>query len=269
MVWLGNVHSTHVAPATRTATNYVRRFSKVSRTYTRDEEQGHDGPILPYAGSEIPLYHSPTQVPISSPIIPTLGRELSEPAAKTITITVADHPGRNGTMAEPEKIGLAALESIEGLPNDENTVTESPQHTNAKAKWTRAAKMALLSRSLGGSGSEISPTIPPVKQASRRQMTLSTNSTAVGPGHSRQESLEPVVEQRHERMSRLVTGLQNLTVADEMHVHQALVRHLQFSHDGKYLATCSWDRTSHLFKTFGEGGTVSNSLPYPPSLLSS
>jgi WD40 repeat protein len=252
MEWLGKVHSTHVAPVTRNATNYVRKFSNVSRTDARDEEQVHDGPILPFDDSEIPLYYSPSQAPISSTFIPTLGRELSEPAAKTIRI-VAEPTGHNGTMAEPEKIELAALESIDGLSKDE---------------ITSAARMAQMSRNLGEPGSETSPIITPVKQASRRQMTLPTSSTAVGPSRSRQESLEPVIEQRHKRIRLLVTGLKGFDVAIEWHVHKALVRHLQFSHDGKYLATCSWDRTTHLFRTFGEDGTVNHSISYPPLLPS-
>ncbi|TFK38127.1 WD40-repeat-containing domain protein [Crucibulum laeve] len=51
--------------------------------------------------------------------------------------------------------------------------------------------------------------------------------------------------------SRLADLLPNLTALEpiqDLAAHQALVRHLQFSPDGKYLATSSWDRTSVIFR---------------------
>ncbi|KIK82317.1 hypothetical protein PAXRUDRAFT_35593 [Paxillus rubicundulus Ve08.2h10] len=46
----------------------------------------------------------------------------------------------------------------------------------------------------------------------------------------------------------LVTKLRSLSTAQDILAHSALVRHLKFSPDGKFLATSSWDRTTIIFK---------------------
>jgi hypothetical protein len=49
------------------------------------------------------------------------------------------------------------------------------------------------------------------------------------------------------RISELRPSLKKLQVADTIWDHTALVKHLQFSPDGKVLATCGWDGTARLF----------------------
>ncbi|KAI0270470.1 WD40-repeat-containing domain protein [Gloeopeniophorella convolvens] len=51
------------------------------------------------------------------------------------------------------------------------------------------------------------------------------------------------------RVAELVPKLNVLAPVQELAVHQKLVRHLQFSPDGRFLATASWDRTSVIFDT--------------------
>ena len=50
------------------------------------------------------------------------------------------------------------------------------------------------------------------------------------------------------RLSALVPKLVLLETTQDLPAHTALVKHIQFSPDGKYLATSSWDRTSVIFK---------------------
>ncbi|KAF8842942.1 hypothetical protein BDN67DRAFT_925392 [Paxillus ammoniavirescens] len=50
------------------------------------------------------------------------------------------------------------------------------------------------------------------------------------------------------RLVSLVTKLRSLSTAQDILAHSALVRHLKFSPDGKFLATSSWDRTTIIFK---------------------
>ncbi|KAF8835610.1 WD40 repeat-like protein [Paxillus ammoniavirescens] len=49
------------------------------------------------------------------------------------------------------------------------------------------------------------------------------------------------------RMTNAIEKLKALITLQEIGAHQALVRHLQFSPDGRYLATSSWDRTAVIF----------------------
>jgi len=76
----------------------------------------------------------------------------------------------------------------------------------------------------------------------------------------------PVTMPRSSRVASLVPRLQNMTPTQDIAAHAALVRHMQvsvnptaafvpvfngvsqFSPDGKFLATSSWDRTSVIFQ---------------------
>lgn len=53
---------------------------------------------------------------------------------------------------------------------------------------------------------------------------------------------------RGQRVSTLIPKLKTLEPLQELANHTALVRHLQFSPNGKYLATSSWDRSSIIFR---------------------
>ena len=76
---------------------------------------------------------------------------------------------------------------------------------------------------------------------------------------------ETTVKPRNSRVAKMVSRLQNITPTQDIAAHAALVRHMQvsvepmvmfvpgakglsqFSPDGKFLATASWDRTSLIF----------------------
>ncbi|OJT12118.1 hypothetical protein TRAPUB_11343 [Trametes pubescens] len=74
----------------------------------------------------------------------------------------------------------------------------------------------------------------------RRQRTMS--SDGIG------SALEPVGVLKTSRVGTLVPKLRSLHPTQSFEAHLALVRHLQFSPNGKFLATSSWDRTSVIFK---------------------
>ncbi|KAG1767907.1 hypothetical protein EDD22DRAFT_873622 [Suillus occidentalis] len=64
---------------------------------------------------------------------------------------------------------------------------------------------------------------------------------------SRTSSIGGKVARRY-GLSALSQKLRNLECTEDISPHQALVRDLQFSPDGKYLATASWDKTACIFK---------------------
>ncbi|KAI0821946.1 WD40 repeat-like protein [Trametes gibbosa] len=74
----------------------------------------------------------------------------------------------------------------------------------------------------------------------RRQRTMSSD------GNGR--DLEPVGVLKTSRVGTLMPKLKSLQPTQSFEAHVALVRHLQFSPNGKFLATSSWDRTSVIFK---------------------
>ncbi|KAG6328556.1 hypothetical protein ID866_10532 [Astraeus odoratus] len=61
---------------------------------------------------------------------------------------------------------------------------------------------------------------------------------------------------RHMRIAANIEKMKLLVPAQELAAHQDLVRDMQFSPNGKYLATSSWDRTSVIFKV-GVNGELS------------
>jgi WD repeat-containing protein 26 len=70
--------------------------------------------------------------------------------------------------------------------------------------------------------------------------------TTFGPRRQKTVLEEPVM--LRSRVAMLIPKLKGLDVVQDIPAHQALVRHLQFSPDGKFLATSSWDRTSVIFR---------------------
>ncbi|KAG5638343.1 hypothetical protein H0H81_000586 [Sphagnurus paluster] len=82
-----------------------------------------------------------------------------------------------------------------------------------------------------------------------RQRTNSSNTgTPVFPERKRTMAEEPLKALLRSRISALKPKLQQLEPTQDVAAHQALVRHLEFSPDGRYLATSSWDRTSMIFR---------------------
>jgi WD40 repeat protein len=72
-----------------------------------------------------------------------------------------------------------------------------------------------------------------------------TSATGMSPTRFSSIGLNTI---RGQRVSTLIPKLKTLEPIQEISIHTALVRHLQFSPNGKYLATSSWDRSSIIFR---------------------
>ncbi|KAJ7204755.1 quinon protein alcohol dehydrogenase-like superfamily [Mycena pura] len=81
----------------------------------------------------------------------------------------------------------------------------------------------------------------------RQRTTSSTLTTAMD--RKRTVADEPIKAVLvRSRVTMLRPKLNSLVATEALEAHQALVRHLQFSPDGKFLATSSWDRTSIIWR---------------------
>ncbi|KAL1720516.1 hypothetical protein EV715DRAFT_250205 [Schizophyllum commune] len=108
------------------------------------------------------------------------------------------------------------------------------QPSKGRQLWRNALRTIRLANA-----GAASPTAVSSPRSPQRQRTSSST-----PGMS-----EPIkVPPSKSRVTVLVQKLRELEPTQEIAAHSALVRHLQFSPDGKYLATSSWDRTSIVFK---------------------
>ncbi|KAF9051401.1 hypothetical protein BJ165DRAFT_1448497 [Panaeolus papilionaceus] len=82
----------------------------------------------------------------------------------------------------------------------------------------------------------------------KRQRTTSSNFNPFGTFDTRRKGTDliPAVTTKS-RVASLVPKLVELEPTQDLAAHSALVRHMQFSPDGRFLATSSWDKTSTIF----------------------
>ncbi|RDB27816.1 hypothetical protein Hypma_002286 [Hypsizygus marmoreus] len=158
------------------------------------------------------------------------------------------HPGETPTspvrrpsdvMSEPPKSPPPPQSPISEKDPTPSPIEPSP----GKQRWKnalRSVKMrSAVSSPLGMSviGS------PPL-----RRRTTSSGLTSSYGERKRTMAEEPVKAILRSRVAALQPKLRQLEATQDLAAHSALVRHLQFSPDGKYLATSSWDRTSVVFR---------------------
>ncbi|RXW18992.1 hypothetical protein EST38_g6867 [Candolleomyces aberdarensis] len=122
-----------------------------------------------------------------------------------------------------------------------NAIRTVKLHSNLNASSTGTHPMSMLS----------SRPIPLRKGTG--SSSIGTNMTGLasattGPGERRRTLMPEPVSNVKSRLSALVPKLALLETTQDLPAHTALVRHIQFSPDGKYLATSSWDRTSVIYK---------------------
>ncbi|ESK86388.1 catabolite degradation [Moniliophthora roreri MCA 2997] len=149
------------------------------------------------------------------------------------------HPGSPATPTSPDTIPRVASP----VPGSPITPTSPNSTTPGKELWRNAIR-AVARRTA------ISSNLANLEMNSRgggprtphRKRTASSSET-------RRRAEEPVkIGLMRSRVSALVPKLTCLEATQDLAAHQALVRHLQFSPDGKFLATSSWDRTSVIFR---------------------
>ncbi|KAH7913231.1 hypothetical protein BJ138DRAFT_1223683 [Hygrophoropsis aurantiaca] len=128
---------------------------------------------------------------------------------------------------EPGSIYSEPVERAASLVSDSGT---SAPLFNPRQRFVNAVRSVIMLQA---------PARPPLRAASTdRSFQMSpirlTDPTATG--------------LRGSKVASLVPKLKSLDSTQDLPAHQALVRHLQFSPDGKFLATSSWDRTSIVFR---------------------
>ncbi|KAH9478462.1 putative WD repeat-containing protein [Psilocybe cubensis] len=130
---------------------------------------------------------------------------------------------------------------------------------NAVRNVTMRNALALAPPTASVIGTTNKPRAPPI-----RQRTISSVvSLSSGDGRTRTIS-EPVYTRS--RLSALVPKLIELEATHDLAAHSALVRHMQFSPDGTFLATSSWDKTSVIFRV-GTPFTPHRTLAHPQGFV--
>lgn len=104
-----------------------------------------------------------------------------------------------------------------------------------------------MGRPLASYPLEPDPSIPILAQ---HQATITSVLDWTQPENSRmiQPAWSLASEAVHPRISFILPTLSQLRASQHINAHRAVVQHLQFSPDGKWLATCSLDRTAIIWK---------------------
>jgi WD repeat-containing protein 26 len=142
---------------------------------------------------------------------------------------------------------------------DADSNADGNHTTETKARFTSAVRSVMMLQSASlGSG-------PLGAFAPRRKRTTSSTITDESPITPRRKGTIEIPAIRGSRVASLTPKLKSLETTQDLAAHQALVRHLQFSPNGKFLATsrcvrckssifvlirvpCSWDKTSVIFE---------------------
>ncbi|KAF7344445.1 Catabolite degradation [Mycena sanguinolenta] len=136
----------------------------------------------------------------------------------------------------PNTPTLSSLSTTVG--SEATAVPASPGPSRGKLLWKNALQTVKM-RTVAAT--PFGPRTP------HRQRTSSSN-TNFG-DRKRTLADEPIkAVSPHTRITMLRPKLNDLKPREALEAHQALVRHLQFSPDGKFLATSSWDRTSIIWR---------------------
>lgn len=156
-----------------------------------------------------------------------------------VPIPSMKHGDPESSQAVPtvgEKVLPTRFSSLEG---PEAAVSPAPDTTTTTPKGKRRFATLVRSMIMMQSGTPGSPGTPPLSPfGPRRQRTTSSSGL-----DAVVKKPEPVTAVRGSRAAILTPKLKSLEATQDLAAHQALVRDLQFSPDGKFLATSRYTST--------------------------
>ncbi|QRW04758.1 hypothetical protein RhiLY_03757 [Ceratobasidium sp. AG-Ba] len=143
-------------------------------------------------------------------------------------------------MTSPPSAGTSSRGADDGSALDITPVTapdhlEPPPPEQRNLKFKGAVKRAMNAFKL----------TQPV-QLGREPIRSMSSPSVMSESRHRRDSSEQQLNPT--RMQTLVPMLRTLRASQTLGEHVALVKHLQFSPDGQFLATCSWDKTALIWK---------------------
>ncbi|KAJ7185449.1 hypothetical protein C8R46DRAFT_1060616 [Mycena filopes] len=222
-----------VARLSSKAISLLSTDSSDSEKSSEDLESGGGGPILPTSNG-----HSRETSAMTSVAALTAVPETSSPSPETPTAN--NSPILPSGGSEP------------GTPT-----TAGP--SKGKLLWKNAMQTVKM-RSVAAT--------PFGPRAPHRQRTSSSTLTTNFGDRKRMLVEEPLKATLiKSRLATLLPKLKDLDATEGLDAHQALVRHLQFSPDGRFLATSSWDRTSIIWRIDKPALSLHRVLAHPQGFV--
>lgn len=180
----------------------------------------------------------------SSPMLPLSFEPSSSPTKPGSPVRFRNCEHGSGTLtfggSEPRQ-SLDAMASFSSPPG--SPIPGAPPNTpltgpsRGMQLWRNALNVVKVHSSMIPSSSRSPP---------MRKRTMSSTMSASRTVRSRVATEDLGPKLMVSRVAGLVRRLNCLETTQDLAVHTALVRHLQFSPNGRYLATSSWDRTSRI-----------------------
>lgn len=179
----------------------------------------------------LPLSHTP------EPMSPGRYRRFdSEPGSPSMSPEIPSSPA-NGAYT-------ASVVTSEGGETSTTVTTTAP--SPARTRFASAVRSVMMLQSASNA----------VEMGPRRQRTTSSTLTGNPFDNTRKRTMmEPLKTIRSSRVANLVPKLKSLEATQDLAAHQALVRHLQFSPDGKFLATSRYVFHANNFCCAGAHGS--------------
>ncbi|KAL4062342.1 hypothetical protein J3A83DRAFT_4110084 [Scleroderma citrinum] len=181
---------------------------------------------------DLPLYGDPHQLRARHPIPPPNYRHNTQE-------TIPPLPHQDIAFSSCSDLTERRMSADE---RSEDSVGSG--QSNARQRFVNAIRTVIMLQSTQASGT--------ARPMSPRRDSAWETPQVTSPGRFADPGVQAL---RNNRMAANVEKLKMLGPIQELAAHQALVRHLQFSPNGKYLATSSWDRTSVIFRV-GQSGEL-------------
>jgi hypothetical protein len=177
-----------------------------------DDDAGEGG--LPFAQSPEPMSPmSPTRHRTSDAAQSTFG------AASSITVDMRSPPTSPTADAQLEKGSV-----MDG---------PSPSSPRRRGRFATAVRSVMMLQTASG----VSPLAAFNPRPQRQPTTSSTMTAGRSDSSGKRMTMDNVPALRGSRVASLTPKLKTLEATQDLAAHQGLVRHLQFSPDGKFLAT--------------------------------
>ncbi|KXN92165.1 hypothetical protein AN958_09257 [Leucoagaricus sp. SymC.cos] len=219
----------------------INRFHRVfhSCSCIRTRPDDHES-VLPVSNPNLspPHIYNSNSKEGSTNLVNDYGRKSSETVLDSLTLQTNIGPPANPHPS----IGSQENSPIPESPNPVTTLFPSGASAG-KQRWKDAIRAVRMRTAIAGNQDSTSTVVGSPREPMRRRTTSSTITDKKA-----QACTTTKGSIAKSRLGNLVPKLKVLEAAEDLAAHSALVKHLEFSPDGKYLATCSWDRTSVIFK---------------------
>ncbi|KAF8599355.1 WD40 repeat-like protein [Ceratobasidium sp. AG-I] len=168
-------------------------------------------------------------------------------------------PSSSGHMNNASPFARAVLMSSSGAASGSAMLSDTARNEAAAADRPKPQRLKSL----------VERVIAMNKATSGRAASASRARAepelAAGARHTSTDNYSATSYAQKARLQSLKPSLANLQITQFLNEHMALVKHMRFSPNGDFLATCSWDRTAIIWKITGSTVELCLKLYHPVS----